>query len=96
MAYIGHLCGCGHMDIHHGILQSGERGSCSAKAGVGCGNGCSKNEQAIQRPTFDTKGRPVERIIPPGDGLRSVGDAVIVRTCDCEACQALYAEITAA
>lgn len=85
MAYIGHRCGCGHMDIRHELKKDGTRGSCS------CSNRCRKSTTATVAPSFDPKGRTVERIVPPGERLGNV-----VPTCSCDACEALYAELTGA
>lgn len=89
MAYIGHRCGCGHMDIHH--KPDAARSACLANGGKSCGNGCRKNPKASVAPSFDRKGRPVERIVPPGERMGQV-----VKTCGCEACHALYIELTGA
>lgn len=93
--FIGHRCGCGHMDIHHTVPKDPNgRRSCTAKAGTSCGRGCRKNPRSEVAPTFDCGGRRIERIVPPGERLASEGSSGTVATCDCDACQALYAELT--
>jgi hypothetical protein len=44
-------------------------------------------------PTFDFRGRPVERVIAPGDGLRSISGVKIAATCPCASCTALYEQL---
>jgi hypothetical protein len=92
MAYIGHPCACGHTDLQHSANGAGKSlGRCS----TACARPCGPLAAPEVRPTFDAKGRPVERIIPPGEGLRSMGGVVVVRTCPCDACTALYEQVTA-
>jgi hypothetical protein len=91
MAYIGHRCDCGHTDLQHEHdATSDTLGRCTAEYGVTCSRGCGLVNEPEVIPTFDAKGNRVERVIEPGDGLRSMGGAVIVRTCTCDACRALY------
>jgi hypothetical protein len=93
MAYIGHRCGCGHLDIHH--KTDAARSSCQADGGHSCGRGCRKSTKALLLPTFDLKGRPVERIVPPGERWGAPNGGPMT-TCACDNCQVLYAERTAA
>ncbi|MCI3271428.1 hypothetical protein [Streptomyces cylindrosporus] len=97
MAYIGHRCKCGHSDLHHTQDGTGKTlGRCTADYGKGCSRGCSRSiPEPEVIPSFDGKGRVVERVIEPGDGLASMSDSPTVRTCPCEACVALYAQVTA-
>jgi hypothetical protein len=95
MAFIGHRCGCGHNDLNHAEDDKGKQ-ICTAKAGASCGKGCKSQGEPELMPTFDAKGGTVERILPPGDGLRAMGDSVVVRTCGCDACQALYEQLASA
>ncbi|WP_370129151.1 hypothetical protein [Streptacidiphilus sp. EB103A] len=75
------------MDIHH------ERGKGCRGGAHGCGGSCRKSPKPVVRPTFDIKARPVETVREPGT---HIGDAVNTpRTCDCDACKELYAELTA-
>jgi hypothetical protein len=95
MAYIGHRCGCGHMDINHD--PDAKKNRCKAAAGASCSKGCRKSAKSIVRPTFDIKAQPVERIVPPGERIAAEGTTPYTpKTCDCDSCQALYAELTAA
>ncbi|MFD5081890.1 hypothetical protein ACFWOG_04510 [Kitasatospora sp. NPDC058406] len=91
MAYIGHRCGCGHMDTQH--KAGAPKSTCEARAGLSCRTGCRKSVKSLLRPTFDLKGRPVERIVPPGERIGGNNGHV---TCACDNCEALYAELTAA
>lgn len=94
MAYIGHRCGCGHMDIHHDA--GAKKTTCSANNGNSCGKGCQKNPKASVAPTFDVKGNTVERVVQPGHrfGNEEKPQYGPIRTCDCDACRALYTELT--
>lgn len=97
MAYIGHRCGCGHTDlshIHDGTSDS--LGACAAEFGATCRRTCGPLTEPEVIPTFDSKGRPVERIITPGGGLPSESGAPIVKTCPCDACQALHEQLAGA
>jgi hypothetical protein len=89
---IGHRCKCRHGDLSHGSDKKGPM-SCGC---AGCTTLCSRNETPELLPTFDGKGNTIERIVPPGDQLSTEGTAGGPRTCDCDACQALYAELTEA
>jgi hypothetical protein len=83
------------MDIQHTVPKDPNgRRSCTAKAGLSCGRGCRKNPRPELAPTFDCGGRRIERIVPPGEGLATENGNSGVRTCDCDACKALYAELT--
>jgi hypothetical protein len=83
------------MDIHH--RPEAKRTTCQHNAGASCANGCRKSAESIVRPTFDLKAQPVERIIPPGERIAAEGTTPYApKTCDCDSCQALYAELTAA
>lgn len=91
MAYIGHRCNCGHTDLQH--VHDGTEtslGGCTAGAGASCGRPCGPVQEPEIIPTFDLKGRPVDRVIEPGGGLASETGVLIVRTCTCDACTALY------
>lgn len=97
MAYIGHRCTCGHSDLQHTRDgTSNSLGRCTAGAGGSCGRICGPQPEPPEViPTFDSKGRAVERVIPPGGGLPAMGDASVLKTCPCEACSALYDQMTA-
>jgi hypothetical protein len=90
MAYIGHRCPCGHLDIHH--KPDAKKTSCEAAAGASCGKGCRKTTKAVLVPTFDSRGRRVEQITPPGEHIPGIGR----QACDCPNCRALHAELTGA
>jgi hypothetical protein len=83
---IGHRCKCRHGDLSHHTDKNGKR-ACNA---AGCDTRCHRNPVPELLPTFDTKGNTVEVIVPPGDQLGGPGAP---RTCDCDGCQALYAEL---
>ena len=97
MAFIGHRCTCGHNDVNHTKNDKGKL-VCTAKAGAPCGRPCKSQGEPEVMPSFAVTGRPVERIIPPGDGFRAMGDHVIVKTCYCycDGCQALYEQLVPA
>lgn len=87
MAFIGHRCGCGHNDLNHTQDGTGESlGSCVTT----CTRPCGPVREPEVIPTFDIKAQPVERIVIPGEGLPTEGGGFVVRTCTCDACQALY------
>lgn len=86
MAYIGHPCACRHSDIQHKISEKTGKRSCGSSP---CDRRCRRSDTPQQLPTFDTKGHLVERIVPPGERLSGW-----VPTCGCDACCALYAELT--
>lgn len=93
MAYIGHRCDCGHSDLNH--TQDGTTdslGSCVTT----CQRPCGPTAEPEVIPTFDLKARPVERVITPGEGLRSEGGGFILRTCTCDACKALHEQLAPA
>lgn len=93
MAYIGHRCQCGHSDLQHTQTGEGDTlGSCTGSFS-GCAPRCGPIPAPEVIPTFDTKGRQVERVIPPGDGLRSEGGGIVVKTCPCDACVALHEQL---
>lgn len=97
MAYIGHRCDCGHTDLQHtGNGEGSTLGPCTGGFGVSCGKGCGTTPESEVFPTFDRKVRPIERIIPPGDGLRSENNVTIVKTCPCDACVALHEQLVSA
>jgi hypothetical protein len=86
MSLITHRCAtCGHPDFWRLALTSNER--CPADR---CGCRCTPGEPELA-PTFDLAGRPVERITEP-----SKRTGFGVTTCSCDACKALYAELTGA
>lgn len=94
MAYIGHRCDCGHSDLQHtGDGTSDTLGACSASFNP-CGCGTTPEPEVI--PTFDTKGRTVERVIAPGGGLPSESGNPVVKTCPCDACVALHEQLVSA
>lgn len=95
MAYIGHQCGCGHSAVQHRTDEA-DRSHCTAIAGTSCGRGCRMSKRSAKLPTFDARGRSIERIVPPGDRLATRSGAGRLQTCDCDGCQALYAELTGA
>jgi hypothetical protein len=90
--YIGHRCDCGHTDLQHqqdGTFTS--LGGCTSM----CNRPCGPLAAPEVIPTFDGKGRVVERVIAPGGGLPSMGGGVTVKVCPCEACVAVYERVTA-
>lgn len=90
MAYIGHRCNCGHSDLNHAQDGTAETlGACTTT----CQRPCGPVAEPEVIPTFDIKAKPVERIIPPGDGLRSEGGGIVVKTCACDACIALHEQL---
>ncbi|MFJ3170605.1 hypothetical protein ACIPJK_07445 [Streptomyces roseus] len=93
MAYIGHRCACGHSDLQHRGAQTG--GGCTARAGHPCQQPCGPVGEPQVIPTFNLHGQPIERVIAPGGGFPTLGGGHHLRTCDCESCQALYAEVVA-
>lgn len=97
MAYIGHRCDCGHTDLSHEHDGTSDNlGRCTAEFGSTCRRACGPVVAPPEViPTFDAKGNQVERVIEPGDGLRAMGDHVIVRTCPCDACVALHEQMAA-
>jgi hypothetical protein len=88
MAYIGHRCACGHSNTQH------TSGKCTANNSKPCGRPCQMPDEAQVFPTFDVRGRRVERVIEPGGGWPSLGGNTFGKTCTCDACTALYAEMT--
>jgi len=90
MAYIGHRCACRHGDLSHPVSASGKR-SCGCQP---CTRRCRREETPELLPSFDTKGNAVERIVQPGGALATQDGAGGPRTCDCDACRALYTELT--
>ncbi|MFH8797085.1 hypothetical protein [Streptomyces sp. NPDC017941] len=95
MAFIGHRCTCGHNDLNHTENDKGKN-VCTANAGARCGRKCTALKEPELLPTFDIKGHPVERVIVPGDGLRTESGTAVTQTCTCDGCQALYDQITSA
>lgn len=93
MAYIGHRCGCGHTDLSH--TGDGTTGACHARFGSSCGGKCAPAQPEVIT-SFDAKGKPIEQITPPGEGLKSQSGAPIVRTCTCDECTALYEQLAGA
>lgn len=90
MAYIGHRCACRHGDLSHPVSVSGKR-SCGCAA---CPRRCRREETPELLPTFDLKGNSIERVIEPGNKLGTTDGEMNAQTCDCDACQALYTELT--
>ncbi len=85
MSYIGHQCTkCGHPDIWR-LSQDGMGTRCDS---VECGCMCKPGEPQV-RPTFDTAGQPVDRVIKPGDKIGNLP------TCGCGQCVALYEQVAA-
>lgn len=84
MAFIDHRCPCGHR-----LTQHRGPGNCTADAGKGCARPCSKTLPAPEvMPSWDLKGRPVKRIVPPGEDFGNH-----FTTHDCETCRALYEQV---
>jgi hypothetical protein len=97
MAYIGHRCDCGHSDLQHTETGEGESlGYCTADFGHTCRGTCGPIPEPEVIPTFNGKGKPVERIIEPGGGLPSESGNPVVKTCPCDACVALHEQLVAA
>lgn len=83
MALITHLCTrCGHPDYRRD-LRSAAPGPCT------CGCRCTPGAPEV-RPTWDTAGRRVERIMQPGEAM-----CPGVVTCRCQACKDLHTQLTA-
>lgn len=94
MAYIGHRCPCGHSDLQHAGDGTGQTlGQCTAEYGTTCSRTCGPVQTPEVIPTFDCKGRAIERVLAPGDGLRSESGTPLVKTCLCDACTALHGEL---
>lgn len=100
MSYIGHTCPCGHSDLNHTNYLTAP--TCKAS---GCTRPCAVEPEPTLRPTFDSAGRVIERIVPPGGRIGTgvpKGDATATytdaiggpETCDCDACTALHTELT--
>jgi hypothetical protein len=89
MAYIGHPCACRHGDLNHSVDKAGKR-RCNNNP---CTRRCRKAETPDLLPTFDSKGESIERIVEPGQKLAGESTNSGPQTCDCDACQALYAEL---
>lgn len=89
MAYIGHRCRCGHGDANHRVTDSRER-ICTANGGQSCGRGCRRPNTASLHPTWSITGRSIEEITPPGTRRPAWPEP----TCSCDACWALYTELT--
>ncbi|MFJ8110460.1 hypothetical protein [Streptomyces sp. NPDC096132] len=95
MAFIGHRCACGHNDLNHTKSDTGKQ-ICTAKAGASCGKSCKSQSESEVMPTFDRRGLRIKRVIAPGDGLETESGSPVVRTCACDACQALYEQLAPA
>ncbi|WP_406444464.1 hypothetical protein OHB14_36505 [Streptomyces sp. NBC_01613] len=94
MAYIGHRCDCGHSDLSHAGDDTGNTlGRCTAEFGASCSRDCGPVNQPEVIPTFNGKGRPVERVIEPGGGLPSESGNPVVKTCPCDACVAMHEQL---
>ncbi|WP_435173261.1 hypothetical protein [Actinacidiphila sp. bgisy145] len=52
------------------------------------------DETPVLRPTFELSGKEIERVVPPGDRLATEGGNSGMETCGCDACRALYTELT--
>ncbi|OPC81832.1 hypothetical protein B4N89_13595 [Embleya scabrispora] len=89
MSLIIHRCTCGHTPGQHESDSQGKpsRG-CHPIGGCRC-SGYDPQPTPVLLPTWTPTGRPIPEITPPGE--RSDRR----RTCDCDACQALYATLTA-
>jgi hypothetical protein len=84
MAVLTHRCTkCGHPDFWRGSSIDGRSAACS------CGCTCSPAEQPVTAPTFDLAGRPIDRLVKPGEKF---GAEVMtnVTSCGCPACKAEY------
>jgi hypothetical protein len=95
MAFIGHRCSCGHNDLNHTENDAGKK-VCTAKAGGSCGRSCRTQGESEVLPTFDRKGRHIERVLAPGDGLKTESGAALVKTCTCDDCQAFHEQLAPA
>lgn len=94
MAYIGHRCTCGHTDLQHTQDGAGNTlGRCTGSFNA-CACGPIPAPEVV--PSFDRKGKRVERIIEPGSGLPSESGAPVVKTCPCDACVALHEQLVSA
>jgi hypothetical protein len=85
MSMATHRCKtCSHLQHYH------DGGSCSLGT---CRCDASKFDPAPAEliPTFDASGQPVERVIPPGDGIYSEAGKVLIRACGCQECVELAA-----
>lgn len=83
MSLITHPCtACGHPDFWRSVLRGAAPGPCS------CGCRCKPGDPEA-RPSFDLAGRPVERVLKPGEAF---GQGL--RTCSCPACKALHEQLT--
>ncbi|MEV8045914.1 hypothetical protein AB0P02_19015 [Streptomyces griseoluteus] len=92
MAFIGHRCSCGHNDLNH-KLDTDDKQVCTARSGEACGEGCDTQGDPELMPTFDRKGRPIERILAPGDALETESGVRLISTCECDACRDLYEQL---
>lgn len=83
-----HCCSkCGHNDLEgRGRLSNDGRPAAKLTA---CAIGCACRHHTFgppeTAPSFDTIGRPIERLAPPG--TRICGP---LTTCPCDDCKALY------
>ena len=86
MSLITHRCtDCGHPDYWRLTRMGENKANCPAD---GCTCRCVPGAPQVV-PTFDLAGRPVERVIKPGQPLYTG-----VPTHNCDACKALYDELT--
>lgn len=92
MSYLGHRCTeCGHPDMWRLAERSKTRGTAARCPKRSCTCVCTPNPVPEVLPTYGPDGKPVERIVQPGESI-----ALGHPTCGCEACQALYADLTGA
>jgi hypothetical protein len=80
---IAHICTvCGCADFHRDDRQGGRTTYCPPACNCPA---CTPGEATL-RPTFDSRGQVVERIIPPGE--KSEGGYIVA--CSCDDCKGLY------
>lgn len=90
MSYLAHRCTqCGHPDMWRLAQANRSRGAATRCPKRSCGCRCTPNPAPEVLPTYGLNSKPVERIVRPGDSI-SPG----MPTCGCEACQAMYADLT--
>jgi hypothetical protein len=95
MSLITHRCTkCGHPDFWQ-LGSKLDPNRCPGKQwGLGCrvcGRECTPGAPELV-DTFDNTGKRVEQIVKPGDPAMRFD----IKTCGCDACVALYDELTGA